>query len=70
MSGAQNSPSVPDESAESERPDLETDHQAIRKDLLKEEVLGRELKELEKVAEELEEARARRNTSLERESRT
>jgi hypothetical protein len=68
MSGAQNPPSIPDESAEGQRPDFETDRQAIKEDLLEEEALDRELQELEKEAEELEKARARRNASLEREN--
>jgi hypothetical protein len=47
---------------------VDTDHDAIRKDLEEEEVLSGQLQELERKAAELEEARAQRKARAEQEN--
>ena len=61
--------SHPYDPAQSAEPPIETDSEAIKKDLLAEEALERDLLELEREAEELEKARERRIALREREDR-
>ncbi len=67
MSGAEDSPSHRGEPVQGQEPAIETDGQNIKKDLLEEEILEKDLLELEREAEELDRARARRKAILERE---
>jgi hypothetical protein len=69
MSRVNDPPSNPDAPAPDAEPPVETDGEAIKKDLLAEEALEKDLLELEREAEELEKARKRRIALREREDR-
>lgn len=70
MTGTQDPPvSPPDEPAPVGEPGFESDRQAIKKDILDEETLEKELQELERQADELQKARARLNASRQRQDK-
>ena len=69
MSRAKDPSSHPKDPAQNAEPPMQTDSEAIKKDLLAEEALERGLIELKSEAEEMEKARERRIALREKEDR-